>query len=56
MYNVKATSVFITNEIDLNIEPSLVNTEIIMRLQTDVDNGDIITDQNGFMLLGRRNN
>ncbi|KAH3895523.1 hypothetical protein DPMN_019688 [Dreissena polymorpha] len=56
MYNAKATSVFITNEIDLNIEPSLVNTEIIMRLQTDVDNGYIFTDQNGFMLMGRRNN
>ncbi|KAH3810472.1 alpha-mannosidase 2-like isoform X3 [Dreissena polymorpha] len=55
--DVKATSVFITNEIDLNIEPSLVNTEIIMRLQTDVDNEDLFfTDQNGFTLMGRRNN
>ncbi|KAH3810536.1 hypothetical protein DPMN_138930 [Dreissena polymorpha] len=44
-------------KIDLNIEPLLMNTEIIMRLQTNVINEDLFfTDQNGYTLMGRRNN
>ncbi|KAH3774612.1 hypothetical protein DPMN_175994 [Dreissena polymorpha] len=43
----------------MRLQTDVDNEDIsfIMRLQTDVDNGDIFfTDQNGFTLMGRRNN
>ncbi|XP_052785223.1 alpha-mannosidase 2x-like isoform X2 [Mya arenaria] len=58
VYNVddiKGTGLYITNEITMRIEPSLKNAELIMRFETDIENGNILyTDQNGFQLMGRK--
>ena len=44
-------------EITLEMEPRLAESEVILRFKTDIDNGDIFfTDQNGFQLIGRQNN
>lgn len=60
LYNldgVKGKGLHITNEVTLNLAASLTNSEVIMRFYTDVENQNIFfTDQNGFQLIGRRNN
>ena len=54
--SVKATGLFITNQITLALASTLSNTEVVLRFNTDINNDNIFfTDQNGFQLMGRKN-
>jgi alpha-mannosidase II len=59
LYNtvdIQRMGLYLTQEITLEIEPNLVESEVILRFKTDIDNKDIFfTDQNGFQLIGRKN-
>lgn len=58
LYNVNGTQgmgVHITTEFDMSIKNSHRNTELIVRFQTDINNGNnFFTDQNSFQLIGRK--
>lgn len=55
--DMNGQALYITQEITLGLDPHLIESEVILRFETDIDNRDIFfTDQNGFQLIGRKNN
>ncbi|XP_045199322.2 alpha-mannosidase 2x-like [Mercenaria mercenaria] len=55
--DITGHTLHVRQEITLELEPRLVESEVILRFKTDIDNKDLFfTDQNGFQLIGRKNN
>lgn len=55
--DTKSLGLYLTQEVNLAVEPNMVESEVIIRFKTDIDNKNIFyTDQNGFQMIGRRNN
>lgn len=54
--DIMGQALHLTQEINLGIEPKLIESEVILRFKTNINNRDIFfTDQNGYQLIGRKN-